>query len=343
MGRCLLVQVVALALWGTACSQTADAPVPASETRPPGSLGRVGSPDDFLTGPLPGAVLLMGGGADVDSALTWWLGQARGGDVVVLRATGSTGYNDYLLGLAQVNSVETFRINSRELAQDSALNRALRKAEAVFLAGGDQWDYIRLWGGTALEATLRSLIAHKRIAIGGTSAGCAVLGQFVFTAQNGSVTSAEALANAYHPNVTLQNQFLQVPGLENLATDQHYSQRDRHGRHLVFLGRMLTSTDTARGIGVDEATAVCLPPDGQAWVMGAGNAYFLEATAATGPETFGAGQPITWHRGGQALRVYRLGQTPDGGFWLTDWQTASGGTWGWWSVQDGVLTETYGN
>jgi hypothetical protein len=45
------------------------------------------------TGP---GLILMGGGTDVDAAFQWWKPRISGGDVVVLRASGADGYNDYL-------------------------------------------------------------------------------------------------------------------------------------------------------------------------------------------------------------------------------------------------------
>ena len=38
----------------------------------------------------------MGGASEDDNAMKWFLERANGGDVLVLRATGADGYNDYL-------------------------------------------------------------------------------------------------------------------------------------------------------------------------------------------------------------------------------------------------------
>ncbi|MFT4801282.1 MAG: hypothetical protein ACI93N_001052, partial [Flavobacteriaceae bacterium] len=59
-------------------------------------------------------VCLMGGATEHDEAMKWFLLKADGGDVVVLRASGSDGYNDYFyseLGIT-INSVETLVINN---------------------------------------------------------------------------------------------------------------------------------------------------------------------------------------------------------------------------------------
>jgi hypothetical protein len=60
----------------------------------------------------------MGGASEQEDAMIWFLNRADGGDVVVLRASGSDGYNDYFYSeLAAdldepINSVTTFVINN---------------------------------------------------------------------------------------------------------------------------------------------------------------------------------------------------------------------------------------
>ena len=51
----------------------------------------------------------------------------------------------------------------------------------VFISGGDQANYIRGWKGTPLENAINADIAAGK-PIGGTSAGLAVQGQFVYGA-----------------------------------------------------------------------------------------------------------------------------------------------------------------
>jgi hypothetical protein len=54
-----------------------------------------GPGSDTLTQPF-GGVCLMGGATEDDNAMKWFLQSANGGDVLVLRASGSNGYNNYL-------------------------------------------------------------------------------------------------------------------------------------------------------------------------------------------------------------------------------------------------------
>ena len=88
-----------------------------------------GSTTDVETNPL-GGVCLMGGASEDDEAMKWFLNRASGGDILVLRASGSDGYNDYLytdLGIA-VNSVETIRFNDGSANTDPyVLDKATSK------------------------------------------------------------------------------------------------------------------------------------------------------------------------------------------------------------------------
>jgi cyanophycinase len=240
------------------------------------SLGRLGAANDTLTPTRPG-YLLMGGSTDVDAAVADWLARAGGGDIVVLRASGSTGYNAYFLSLGKAHSVETLLIDSKAAALDPAMAVTIEKAEAIFIAGGDQWNYVQFWTGTPVQSALQTAI-DKGIPLGGTSAGLAVMGEFVFDARFNSVTSAEALAHPQAENISITQAFLRIPVLQNILTDSHYSQRSRMGRHLVFLTRTKELFGKkAKGLGIDEKTAVVLDQEGKGKVYGLAQVYFLRA------------------------------------------------------------------
>ena len=87
--------------------------------------------------------VLMGGGLDVDNAIREMIVQSGGGDFVILRASGSDGYNSYIFNdLGGVNSCETFLVNSRDKAADARLIQRIQQVEAIFIAGGDQANYV---------------------------------------------------------------------------------------------------------------------------------------------------------------------------------------------------------
>lgn len=245
--------------------------------------------DSYLTGnaadvtrKTTGGLVLAGGGTDVPDASRWLIAHAGGGDVVVIRASGADGYNDFMMGLGPADSVESIVFKSREASSDPEVIRTLEHAEAVFLAGGDQGNYIKYWKDTPVEDVLNAL-ARRGVPIGGTSAGLAVLGQFGFAALNDSITSAAALADPFSDKITIERDFLTMPHMSGIITDSHFVERDRMGRTLVFLARLVHDkwAPRARAIAIDSKTAVLVEADGTASVVGTGPAYFMETTAAT--------------------------------------------------------------
>ncbi len=214
-----------------------------------------GNTTNITTNPEFG-VCLMGGASEHDEAMKWLLQKANGGDVVVLRSSGSNGYNNYLysgLGVT-VNSVETLVITSVAGATNPYVLDKVANAEMIWFAGGDQWNYVSFFKDNALEDLLNQHINVKNAPIGGTSAGMAILSGKYFNAQNGSVTSSQAMNNPYHPNVTLgYDDFLSVPFLDDVITDTHYDNPDRRGRQSTFIARFKNDFDmNIKGIAANE-------------------------------------------------------------------------------------------
>jgi len=298
-----------------------------------------GDAADVNTSPL-GGLILMGGSTDVDAAINWFLQRANGGDVVVIRATGADGYNSYMYNMVTVNSVETIIIDSRAKSGLATVTDKIRNAEALFIAGGDQWDYVNYWKDSPTEDAINYLLNTKKVTVGGTSAGLAIMGAAYYSAQTGSVTSAQALSNPYHKYITLgSNDFVSASNMQNTITDSHYTQRDRQGRHITFMARLMKDWSYAnvKGIGIDEQTAVCIDQNGMGKVYGINNAYFMK-NAGLGAETCTASTPLTWNRNGIAVSTYKItgSNTGNGSFNATNW-TFSGGTSSYNYVTAGVL------
>jgi cyanophycinase len=247
----------------------------------PGSLRAwlVGDPDDAAVTPGGPGLILMGGGEDVDKAFVWWAPRVAGGDVVVLRTSGSDGYNDYLFAsFGAVDSVETLLVDTPALADDPWVAQRVASAEGVFIAGGDQATYAALWRDTALSRALAAAWERGAV-VGGTSAGCAMLGQLAFVAAGGTIDSREALADPYDPRVTLEAGLLETAALRGVITDTHFRERDRMGRLVAFVARAWEDHLAAEpvGIGVDEATALVIDADGVGTVLGDGAVHVVSA------------------------------------------------------------------
>ena len=310
-----------------------------------------GNVNDTLV-PGLGGVCMMGGASEHDEAMKWFLRQCNGGDVLVLRASGSNGYNNYLysqLGV-DVNSVETIVCNSAQASYDPYVLQKIMQAEGIWFAGGDQWDYVSYWRNTPVDSLINEALAERNIVIGGTSAGMAILGGFYFSAKNGTVTSGAALANPYTNKVTVDSAaFIRTPYLSKVITDTHYDNPDRQGRHITFLARIYTDWGIeAKGIACDEYTALCIGMDGIAHAYGDypgndDNAWFIQTNCESdtrAPEQCTSGNPLIWDRQQTALKVYNIKGTNTGAntFDLNTFISGTGGDWYNWYVQNGVLS-----
>jgi len=245
---------------------------------------------------------LMGGGTDLDEAFQFLCDRADGGDMVVLRARGDDEYNAYLRGICRLNSVATLIIPNRKAAADPFVAETIGHAAAIFIAGGDQANYINFWMNTPVQTALNEAV-RRGVPIGGTSAGLAVMGEYAYSAQGDkpddpNLDAKTALADPYGPRISFADGFLDIPILKAIITDTHFARRDRMGRLLVFLARLNEpgkssgSSQRVRGIGVQERAAVLLEPEGKAHVVGYGPAYFIEADRASG--VLQKGKPLTY-------------------------------------------------
>jgi len=241
-----------------------------------------------------------GGGTDIDAALQWIIDTVRGCtscstkvDVVILRSSGSNGYNDYIYAMNGVDSVETLVITRASDSNTAAVEATVRNAEVVFFAGGDQCDYVNYFKGTLVETAVESVYARGG-GVGGTSAGLAIQGDFTYNGCTGSITSAQALANPYSRYATFTYDFFHWANMQNTITDSHFVARDRMGRLLAFLARQIKDgkATSVLGIGVNEATSVVVDRNGVATVLGSGPAYFVLADHA--PEVCLSGTPLTF-------------------------------------------------
>jgi cyanophycinase-like exopeptidase len=280
------------------------------------------------------ALVLMGGGTDVDAAFQFMCQRAGGGDFVVIRTSGTDAYNPYIQQLCpQMDSVETIIITTVTGANSAYVSSHIQNAEALWIAGGDQSTYVELWRGTAVQAGVNFLLNSKLAPVGGTSAGLAVLSQFIYTGALGSVTSSQALANPFHRYVTLDRDLFQSALGTNKLYDSHFVTRDRMGRSLTFLARIVNNGWSAqpRGIGIDEETAILVTPNGQGTMVGTGAAYFLQAPGPA--QVLAAKTPLTYLN----ISVYKV---PQGGtFNLSTW-TGTGGVAYTLNVNNGSLTST---
>ena len=146
-----------------------------------------------------------------------------------------------------------------------SVRQTIANAEVVWIAGGDQSNYITEWTGTPVQDALNQHVAAGK-PIGGTSAGLAVLTQFVYSALGSQgITSADALADPYNRYNTFARDFVYLPHLQGTIGDTHFAARDRMGRTIGFLCRIQVEgwSEKPRAIAVSEETAILIDAEGR--------------------------------------------------------------------------------
>ena len=261
----------------------------------------IGDRDAPTPGPVSSGLLLMGGGDRNVDVMRWFMKKAGNGHLVVLRASqGNELGEEFYQEVGGILSVETFVFKNRTPSNDPKILASLARADGIFIAGGDQARYVRYWKGTPVA---EALDAHVRAGkpIGGTSAGLAILGEYLYGAMDdGSLRSPEALADPLGPANTIEADFLHIERLKGVVTDTHFKERDRLGRLFAFLAKAETMTGTPRrgliGLGVDESAALAVEADGSGRIYAtdpSGTAWLVRGGFA---ETQVVGKPLSLRR-----------------------------------------------
>jgi cyanophycinase-like exopeptidase len=227
----------------------------------------------------------------------------RGGNVIVLRASYSDVYDKPFWQYGNFASVQTVLIPPcASRAQVNAVAPIVDRADAVYFAGGDQAHYVA-WKGSALVAAVRRIYARGGV-VGGGSAGLAIQGAIVYDAiaadrLNQDVTSRDAVANPLEARISFTTGLFAWPPLAATLTDTHFVARDRFGRTVAFLARivrdgLLPGVRSAYALGVDQGSAVVVDSDGIATVLTATasrGAYLIRADAGA---YLAANQPLRY-------------------------------------------------
>ncbi|HEV7432465.1 MAG TPA: amidohydrolase family protein, partial [Steroidobacteraceae bacterium] len=198
----------------------------------------------------------------------------------------------------------------RQAASDPRVLAAVKAADGIFITGGDQSNYVRMWRGTPLNALIDAHVAAGK-PLGGTSAGLAIQGPWLYGSMDGgSITSPEAMADPLGDAVTIEGDFLHSELLAHVFTDSHFDTRSRLGRLFGFLAKThtLDPQHALVGLGIDENAAMTVEADGTArfYALVPGKHAWLVQ-----PGEFGAldpGKPLTLAQ----IRVTGIG--PDSTF-----------------------------
>jgi cyanophycinase len=164
------------------------------------------------------------------------------------------------LGAGEARSLDFKR---REDAGNTEWLDYLREASGIFLTGGNQLRISTILGGTDVARAIRSANAQG-VAVGGTSAGAAILSEHMIAFGKSGATPRAGMVSLA-PGFGLTNR---------VVIDQHFRQRDRIGRLLAALAY----NPFAVGVGLDEDTAAFIDGDDEIEVIGSGAITVVDAS-----------------------------------------------------------------
>jgi cyanophycinase len=158
-------------------------------------------------------------------------------------------------------------LESREQANDPALAQGLLQAEGIFLCGSDPKRLLALLGGTRLDDALHQAFSLGGVCIAGTSAGASALSQHLMLDAPPVVPGTPP-----PPAASAQGLGVGLGFLHRAVIDQHFSERNRLGCLLAVVAQ----NPAVLGIGIDEDTALVIPPDGGIEVVGDGAVTLID-------------------------------------------------------------------
>jgi len=233
-----------------------------------------------------GSLVLVGGGGESnggwsDASYSWALNQSQNRKVAVIYYSTSTSWiPEYFMDLGASDTAR-FDIDNLTLANSQATYDSLMNYDVFFIKGGNQWNYYNTWKGTRVEDAITDKFNQGGV-IMGTSAGIAILSEYIFTAENGTVYPDEGLEDYNNPNITIENDFLNI--FPNYIFDSHFVERGRLGRLLAFLKNI--QLINVHGLGVDDRTAICIDSNNIGTVMGSAGITIVEGFVSSNIKCF---------------------------------------------------------
>lgn len=211
-----------------------------------------------------GGLVLIGGGFN-EEVLPWIRQRSRKGPILVITC-------DYLNTERWTERLGKFTsiILSKENPADSNENfKKVKDASAILFDGGHQGFYIQFLQDTELAHLISKRYNEEGIILGGTSAGAMIMGEYIFSAKYGSISSEESIQRP--ELIDIVGGIFRIPQLEGILVDTHYTERERQGRLKEFISRV-----SAKGLGINGGTALFIDKDGYRYISG--QIFFVRTT-----------------------------------------------------------------
>ena len=240
-----------------------------------------------------GTLIVVGGGntgPDIVSAVLAIAGGSNAVIAVLPQASAEPDAGDGSIAMWKAAGAKA--VVKVSFADRAAAAATLNRATLIWMPGGDQNRFMKAIQGTGLDDIIRDRYRHGA-AVGGTSAGAAVLVQSMFTG-DADLKSLKGGTTVIAPGLGLWPEVL---------VDQHFLTRQRDNR---LLSAVLDHPDLV-GVGIDESTGVVVR--GQAFdVIGRSSVVIIDARHAE-VDTTAPGQPVSAR--GVSVSVLHAGQHYD--------------------------------
>lgn len=221
----------------------------------------------------PGHLILNGGGERPRAVMEKFVELAGGKDALIVIVPTASGEPDtgsrYVeeftrqYGCSRVAVLDVRERLDAERAENVSL---VEGAGGVFFTGGDQRRITAALLDTPVGAAIARVHARGAV-LGGTSAGTACMSPLMITGEGDFQVITAG-------NVELARGLGFFTGV---IVDQHFIARQRQNRLIA----VVLEHPEMVGVGVDEATAVWVRPDGSLRVLGEGSVMVVDARGAT--------------------------------------------------------------
>lgn len=217
-------------------------------------------------GPAHGTVIAVGGGAQGPEIWRAFIDAAGGPDALILDVPNNSIEKPTRIapkwageGLRKhgARNVRVLFTQNRKVADSPAFVAIINRARGIWFDGGRQYHDIEAYAGTRTERAFRGVLERGGV-IGGSSAGMAVLGDFL-------VRGAPSHNNYIEDYPGLDKGF---GFLRDTATDMHVVARER----LPDLTSVIARYPGLLGISADEGTAWVIRGD-VGHIIGSGKAF----------------------------------------------------------------------
>jgi cyanophycinase len=247
--------------------------------------------------PSGGSLFIVGGGPRSADLMRRFVALAGGPDTAVIlvlpmASADSNAGPSLVRELQGLGARARFAVITRAQADSDQALAQLEGITGIWFNGGVQSRLTEALGGTRFEEGMNAAF-RRGLAIGGTSAGAAVMSAVM-------ITGGERRPGGSRP--VTEDHWLTIEGenvvttrgfgfLTNAIVDQHFLRRKRYGRLLS----LAIDHPTLIGVGIDEGTALEVAPNGLWTVRGMSKVLIVDPRPAVRDRAAGTFRAAALH------------------------------------------------